>query len=64
MAGAILERTIALIEDVQFMVDTGAGWDEICRRTGRKSDSLERTLWRNAQYHLVVKARSRDQAYN
>lgn len=55
-----LERTTALIEDVEFMLDTGAGWDEICRRANRSPDALERLLERNNHYDLVVRARARD----
>lgn len=55
-----LERTIALIEDVEFMVRNGAGWLEICERTGRTPRTLERLLERNDQYHLVKTARARD----
>ena len=60
MPGAILERTTALIEDVEFMVENFAGWDEICRRTGRKPETLERLLERNNRYELVIRARARD----
>ena len=58
--GVVRERTLALIEDVEFMLDNGAGWREICERTGRRPDSLERLLERNDLYDLVIRARAKD----
>ena len=62
MPGHLLERTVALLEDVEFMVETGASWEDICRRTGRKPENLERLLERNERRDLYAKARSRDRA--
>lgn len=62
MPGYVLERTVALIEDVEWMVETGASWEDICRRTARKPENLERLLERNQRRDLYTKARSRDRA--
>jgi hypothetical protein len=62
MPSGPLERTTALIEDVEFLVEVGTSWEEICRRTDRKSENLERLLERNGRQDLITKARSRDRA--
>lgn len=50
----------ALIEDIEFMVENGAGWAEIVRRTGRSSNTLERTLDRWKRRDLYHEARAKD----
>lgn len=60
MSTGFRQTTLDTIEDVEFMFDNGAGWQEICRRVERRSDSLERLLERHHKYDLVIRARGRD----
>jgi hypothetical protein len=53
-------RTLALVEDVEWLVEMGSSWDEICRRFNRRPESLERVLERLGRRDLYTKARSRD----
>lgn len=54
------ESTLAVIEDVEFMLSTGAGWCEIITRLGRRETTVERLLERHERYDLAVRAKARD----
>ena len=60
MSTGFRQSTLDTIEDVEFLFAHGVGWEEICRRTERRPDTLERLLDRHSRYDLVVRARARD----
>lgn len=50
------QRAAALVEDVEFMIGTGCGWAEICRRLGRNPAATAKALDRAGRYDLIVAA--------
>lgn len=60
MSSGPLARTAALIEDVEFLLDHGAGWQEVLQRTGYEHKSLERLLARQGHQTMITQAKARD----
>lgn len=48
----MFQRTADLIEDLEFLVETGATLDETCRRFGKKRYNLETWCSRHGVSHL------------
>lgn len=46
-----------LVEDVEWLVETGATWDSACARLEMRSESLERSLQRAGRHDLVRRLR-------
>jgi len=54
------KKVDAAIEDVRWMVDNGAGWQEVVARVGKSETALLRCLERRGERALITKAKSRD----
>lgn len=53
-------RVRAMLEDLTFFADNGAGLDEAAWRLGMKADTLDRALRRHGQLELLARLRSAD----
>lgn len=56
-AGAV-RRADAIVEDVEFLVNSGSTWHEILDRLGSTSEALEQALHRAHRGNLITKAKT------